>query len=271
MVEPLRILVTNDDGASSPGLWHLAAALRGPDRQVVVAAPLRDSSGFAAAVGDVAPGAVIDARATGWPAPWSAVDDPAWVVDGPPGRCVLAGVLGVFGARPDVVVSGINAGANTGRFLQLHSGTLGAALTAGNSGLRAMAVSLDTSPRPAEPGEERHWDVAARVAALLLAQLQAQPRRTVWNVNVPNVAWGDVRGIGEAQLGRSRQVMATRDAGDGRHEIHLVPSAGGGEAAAPGSTDRALLDDARVAITSVTPPGLSSVGDVVLDLGGRPT
>ncbi|MGB8861858.1 MAG: 5'/3'-nucleotidase SurE, partial [Ilumatobacteraceae bacterium] len=95
-----RVLVTNDDGVSSPGVWYLAAAIARLGCDVVVAAPRQDSSGFAAAVGDVVAGALIEA------APVSSDLAPGvlgWSVDGPPARCVLAGVLGAFGEVPDLV------------------------------------------------------------------------------------------------------------------------------------------------------------------------
>lgn len=265
MTSPLRVLVTNDDGAASAGVWHLAAALSGPGREVVVAIPHQDSSGFAAAVGDVAPGATIRTRSVEWPAGWKVDGVSAWMVEGPPGRCVLAAVLGVFGDRPDIVVSGVNAGANTGRFLQLHSGTLGAALTAANSGLRAMAVSLDTYVGGVQVADPE-WAVSARVAAGLVDQLLAQPGRTVWNVNVPNLPWSDLRGIQAARIGRSRTTFTVEPMGDGEFALGmaLLPVD-----AAPASSDglradRELLDDGFVSITSVTPPGLVAVGEIDL-------
>jgi 5'-nucleotidase len=265
--EPFRILVTNDDGTASPGLWHLAASLVGPGREIVVAAPQRDSSGFAAAVGDVAHGAAIEASPVEWPPEWPANDTPAWAVDGPPGRCVLGGVLGIFGPRPHLVVSGINAGANVGRFLQLHSGTLGAALTAANSGTRAMAVSLDTPHGPDAAEQPMHWQTAAQVAAALVDQLRARPRGTVWNVNVPNIERALVRGIAEGRPGRSRQALEARSAGEGRHELHLVPLATtiGDAPTSDERSDRDLLDAGMVSVTSVTAPGLLAVGEIELD------
>jgi len=259
----LRVLVTNDDGVSSPGLWHLAAAIARLGCDVVVAAPLADSSGFAAAVGDVVSGAVI---ATAPASSNLAPDIVGWSVDGPPGRCVLAGVLGVFGTAPDVVVSGINAGANTGRFLQLHSGTLGAALTAGNYGLRALAVSLDTTPGVEADDAGRQWGTAAEVAALLLPQLVERPARTVWNVNVPNVPLADVGGVAEAALGRSRQTLGASKVVDGRHVLGLVAAGDASVAGREGrpATDRELLDNGMVTVMGVTPPGVVPVGEVHL-------
>ncbi len=264
---PRRVLVTNDDGVTSPGLWHLAAAIARLGCEVAVAAPSSDSSGFAAAVGDIVTGAVIEtAPATSPLAP----ELEGWAVDGPPARCVLAGVLGVFGPPPDAVVSGINAGANTGRFLQLHSGTLGAALAASNSGLHAMAVSLDVAPGLMLDGEEQHWSTAAEVAARLLRQLVVRPARTVWNVNVPNLPLARLSGVAEARPGRSRQRLRASEVTDGRHVLDLVALGDGSTDRSDGAgesvTDRMLLDAGTVTVVGVSVPAVVPVGDPVLVL-----
>jgi 5'-nucleotidase len=137
----VRVLVTNDDGVASPGLHALARALVDVGCDVVVVAPDREMSGSAAAIGQVHVEAGVDAERIDLPR----LDGvPAYAVAGPPGLCVLTARLGGFGDPPDVVVSGINPGCNTGRAV-LHSGTVGAALTAANFGCRGLAVSIDVS------------------------------------------------------------------------------------------------------------------------------
>ena len=137
----MRVLVTNDDGVGSPGLHALARALVDDGHDVIVVAPDREMSGSAAAIGQVHLGEGIDAERVDLPR----LDGvPAYAVSGPPGLCVLTARLGGFGDPPDVVVSGINPGCNTGRAV-LHSGTVGAALTAANFGCRGLAVSIDVS------------------------------------------------------------------------------------------------------------------------------
>ncbi|HEX6236859.1 MAG TPA: 5'/3'-nucleotidase SurE [Acidimicrobiales bacterium] len=139
----MRVLVTNDDGVESPGLHELAQSLAACGHDLVVAAPDRDMSGSSAAIGQVHIDEHIDAE----PAELPGLDGvPAYAVDGPPGLCVFAARLGGFGPPPDLIVSGINPGANTGRAV-LHSGTVGAALTAASFGCRGIAVSLDVSAR----------------------------------------------------------------------------------------------------------------------------
>jgi 5'-nucleotidase len=135
----MKVLVTNDDGVGSAGLHALARALVAAGRDVVVVAPDRDMSGSGAAIGHIHADQHIDAERVELP---GLAGVPAYAVDGPPGLCVLAARLGGFGAVPDLVISGINPGCNTGRAV-LHSGTVGAALTAANFGSRGLAVSID--------------------------------------------------------------------------------------------------------------------------------
>jgi 5'-nucleotidase len=136
-----RVLVTNDDGVASPGLHALARALVDDGHEVIVVAPDREMSGSAAAIGQVHIDQGIDAERIELPG----LDGvPAYALAGPPGLCVLTARLGGFGDPPELVVSGINPGCNTGRAV-LHSGTVGAALTAANFGCRGLAVSIDVS------------------------------------------------------------------------------------------------------------------------------
>jgi 5'-nucleotidase len=133
------VLVTNDDGVESAGLHALVRALVDAGHDVLVVAPASDMSGSGAAIGSIHLDQHIDAEKVELP---GLAGVPAYAVDGPPGLCVLAARLGGFGDRPELVVSGINPGCNTGRAV-LHSGTVGAALTAANFGGRGLAVSID--------------------------------------------------------------------------------------------------------------------------------
>lgn len=185
----MRILVTNDDGIESEGIRVLARALAATGHDIVVVAPDRDHSGVGAAIGNLRPDtalAVQRVELDGAPAV------PAWALAGPPGLTVVAGVLGAFGPPPDLVVSGINAGLNTGRSV-LHSGTVGAALTAQNFGLSALAVSVEAT-------DPWHWDTAAATAVSVLDLLRQAPTRSVLNLNVPGRPAGEVRGVRWARL-----------------------------------------------------------------------
>ena len=180
----MRILVTNDDGVSAPGLAALTRALvrlgravraTDPAHEIIVVAPSSNYSGAGAAVGSVTDHTTIPyqrAYVEG------AEDVEAYGLDASPALSVIAGALGAVGPKPDLVLSGINHGVNVGRSV-LHSGTVGAALTASQLGISALAVSLRAGDEP-DP-----WESAADLAVALIPLLVAAPVRTVLNLNVP--------------------------------------------------------------------------------------
>jgi 5'-nucleotidase len=128
----------------------------------------------------------------------------AYTVAGPPGLAVLAAMLGAFGSPPDLVVSGVNAGMNTGHSV-IHSGTVGAALTARTLGAHGLAVSLAQS-------EPWHWDTAVEVARAAVDWVLAQSGpKVVLNLNVPGLPLKEVSGARWADLdefGHIRVAMA---------------------------------------------------------------
>ncbi len=207
----MRVLVTNDDGVHAPGLAGITRALAkwaedtgpGEERHVVVVAPLANYSGASAAVGTVYERTAVSYRAVAIP---GADGVQAYGVDASPALSVIIGCQGAFGPRPDVVVSGINLGVNVGRSV-LHSGTVGAALTAAQLGLRGLAVSL-RSGSPPEP-----WETAAHVAVALLPVVADAPPGTVLNLNVPSVPLERLRGVRRASISTSGLV---RSAGNAR-------------------------------------------------------
>jgi 5'-nucleotidase len=191
----MRVLVTNDDGVESPGILALAHALHEAGHDVFVVAPASDLSGAAASIGPLHRSEPIPVAPRKWP---ELPDVPVLAIERPPATAVYLACLGAFGARPDVVASGINPGANTGH-LVLHSGTVGAALTAAGLGVPALAVSVKWS----ESGY--HWETAARIAVPALDWAAAPedgpaegPR--VLNLNVPNRPLAEVLGVRDAQL-----------------------------------------------------------------------
>lgn len=180
--ESLRVLITNDDGYLAAGIRALASAVADLGHEVLVVAPLDDQSG------------VGTARA-GWvhrPIKTGRTEDGFIGIEGTPALAVTMATLGVFGEPPDVVLSGINHGYNFG--VILHSGTVGAALTAATQGLSGLAISIGREQEP------QYLETAARIGAGLLDWLVDQPRGTVLNVNVPDLPLAEVRGVRSARL-----------------------------------------------------------------------
>ena len=196
----MRILVTNDDGIDSIGLHVLARAMATLG-DVVVVAPDEEYSGYSAAFGPlhlIKP-EVHRARIDG-------VDE-VWSVTGPPALCVTFGRLGIFGDY-DLVVAGINPGANVGRSIY-HSGTVGACLTARNGGVSGVAVSqsVETFGVEGQGWEEmlatQEWESAATVAVAavegLIAAMPDEP--VVLNINVPGRKLEDIKGWRRTEVG----------------------------------------------------------------------
>lgn len=193
-----RALVTNDDGVDSEGLHRLALMARSAGLEVVVAAPAQEASGSSASLAAVQRGGRVMVERRELPALGSI---PAYAVSAAPAYITLVGVNGAFGEPPDIVLSGINQGPNTGRAI-LHSGTVGAALTALSHGRPALAVSMDI-------GSEWFWDTAISVAAPMFDQMIGDPYPAVCNVNVPNVRAGEVQGLRRAPLATFGAVQTT--------------------------------------------------------------
>jgi 5'-nucleotidase len=197
----MRILVTNDDGIDSVGLHELARAMTGFGH-VVIVAPDREFSGAGAAVGALHEFTAVVTRLDIEGVP------EAWTVNGPPALCTMYARVGLFGEPFDLVVSGINPGANVGRSVY-HSGTIGACLTARNGGLSGVAVSQAVTGWGVEGqgwGEviqHQKWHVAAEVArtfvAELVANLPAEP--VVVNLNVPNCDLDAIAGWERTDIG----------------------------------------------------------------------
>ncbi len=249
----MQILVTNDDGIDAPGIGPLARAVVAAGHDVVVAAPLDDRSGSSAALGRLHVDDTIvleDRRLDGL------AGTPCFGVEGPPALCVMAARLGGLGPLPDLVVSGINPGPNTGRSV-LHSGTVGAALTAANFGISGLAVSMGV-------GEVYRWETAAELAMGALAWLLEQPAKTVVNLNVPNCRLEDVRGVRWATLapfGTVRAALVGAQGGSGlqmelrEHDEQL-----------PDDSDTALVNAGYAAVTllrGITAAPASDVADAI--------
>ena len=227
----MRILLSNDDGCHAEGLRCLADALRA-NASVTVVAPDRNRSGTSHSLTLDAP---LRARH----------DAPDLVcVDGTPTDCVHLAITGLLDQEPDMVVSGINAGANLGDDV-LYSGTVAAAIEGRFLGYPAIAVSLVTET-------PRHYPTAARLACDLVQRLLTHPlpANTILNVNVPDVPWAELKGVEATRLGhRHRSEPVTKSSDPRGRPIYWVGPPGGEQDAGLG-TD---FDAVRRGFVSVTP------------------
>jgi 5'-nucleotidase len=227
-----RLLITNDDGIESPGLRALAHALA-EAHDVVVVTPAVDASGSGTSIGRFGSDGGVDLRR----ADFDGVA--AYALASPPGLAVTAAALGAFGGPPDLVVSGINAGINTGHSV-IHSGTVGAVLTARTFGSGGIAVSLDHS----DPWQ---WETAATIAVSATGWMLARAQsRFVLNVNVPALPLAEVAGIRWAELDRFGHFrVATADVERARLQFDVAGSMAGNDPA----SDTALCRRGYVTLT----------------------
>lgn len=191
----LRVLVTNDDGIDSPGIAALARCAVELGHETIIAAPRYEASGTGA--GLTASAGNRRAAVTRRVLP-DLPNVPAFAVEAHPGLISLIGCRGAFGGRPDLVLSGVNLGPNIGRAV-IHSGTVGAALTAHINGVTALAVSLAVG---LDPNETPHWSVVDAYVKDVLGFIEPG---TVLNLNVPNrpdpgpVHWASLTAYGRVQ------------------------------------------------------------------------
>jgi 5'/3'-nucleotidase len=263
----VRILITNDDGIDAPGLRVLARAVARAGHDLVVAAPLTEASGSSAAMTAVEQDGRIVVQRRELP---GAKNVPAYGVAASPAFIVLLALRDAFGPAPDVVLSGINRGANTGAAV-LHSGTVGATLTASHAGLHGLAVSLDVLTAAADPAdrgtpgnsddEHLHWGSAADLAVRLLPTLTHTPPGTVLNLNVPDLHPDGIRGLRRAHLARFGQVqISIAEAGEGYVRTAVQAA---DEELEPG-TDLAALAESYAVVTPIHAP--EEATDVRLNL-----
>jgi 5'-nucleotidase len=244
----VRIVVTNDDGIGSPGIWALARALDERGHDVCVVAPREDMSGVGAAIGRIRADQRIDTSPAMIP---GAELIRALSIAGPPGLAVMAACLGAFGARPELVVSGINAGSNTGHAC-LHSGTVGAALTAASFGVSALATS-------AAIGDPMQWQTACSLLDEPLQLLAGQASPTVLNLNVPALPPDRVPGLRWATLDRFGRVRVALGA---TSESWLQMEYQATDTALDPGCDTALLEQGYATITAI-----EGIAEVMLDNG----
>jgi 5'-nucleotidase len=188
----MRILLTNDDGIYARGLSALYEELS-KDADCLIVAPEIEQSAVGHAITLFRPLMVRNATKGG--------SFLGHAVYGTPADCVKIGIKELAGQTPDMVVSGINRGANCGNNV-IYSGTVSAATEASMMGVTAMAVSLDSHR------DEADFSYAARVAGKLVKLLRADASLAggAFNVNVPCLPEGEIRGIKVVHQGRGRTI-----------------------------------------------------------------
>lgn len=227
----MKILVSNDDGYLATGINVLADALERV-AEVTVVAPDRNRSAASSSLTLHTPLRVFR------------IAKNRYSVDGTPSDCVHLALTGFLDDEPDLVVSGINHGANLGDDV-IYSGTVAAALEGRFLGLPTIAVSL--------VGRQlQHFDTAARVAAELVAKLDRSELApdVVLNVNVPNRPFAELEGIRATRLGfRHKSEQIIKDTDPYGRAIYWVGPAGEGQDAGEGTDFHAVENGAA----SVTP------------------
>ena len=276
----MRILVTNDDGIDSVGLHILARRLK-HHGEIVVVAPDIEYSGASASLGALH---LIHPEVQRRDLPDI---DEAWALNGPPALCVMFARLGAFGPRFDLVVSGINPGANVGRAVY-HSGTVGAALTARNGGMNGVAVSqaVDGFGVEGQGWDEmlatQHFDTAAAVAdavvGALLADLPGTP--VVINLNVPNLPLEQIRGWRHTEVGSlppramAEAVLEPKHGHDGTFHVRM---SWGDAVPLPIESDGGAIERDEVSLTFLGrlvaehPPSAGSTAAALSCLLGAPS
>jgi len=227
----MNILLSNDDGFLAPGINRLREALVDVGN-VITVAPDQDCSGAS------------NSLTLRNPLRMTPQGENVYSVNGTPTDCVHLG-LGLYNQEPDIVIAGINAGANMGDDV-LYSGTVAAAMEGRFLGIPSLAVSLASR-------QHRHYGTAVRAVLHLLKQVKVYPDRSnmILNVNVPDVPWEQVRGFRVTRLGyrhRSEPVIRAHDP-RGREIFWIGPP---GDAADAGEgTDFHAVQEGYVSITPI--------------------
>ena len=227
----MNILISNDDGYQAPGIAALATALA-EIATIHVVAPDRDRSGASNSL-------TLDN-----PIRAKQGDNGFICVDGTPTDCVHLAITGLLDVEPDMVVAGINAGANLGDDV-LYSGTVAAAMEGRFLGFPAIAVSLATEGTA-------HYETAARVTVELVKRVRsgALPADTILNVNVPDVPWKKLQGMQATRLGhRHKSEPVIKEFDPRGRPVYWVGPAGTEQDAGPGTDFHAVRSD----FVSITP------------------
>ena len=226
----MKILLSNDDGYFSPGIECLARFLS-EVAEITVVAPERDRSGASNSL-------TLDR-----PLSFRRSANGFYYVNGTPTDCVHLAVTGVLDELPDMVVSGINHGANMGDDT-LYSGTVAAATEGFLLGVPSIAVSLCSK-------EGRHYETAGRVALEMVQMLREKnvAKPLLLNVNVPDVPYEELRGKVATRLGKRHKAEAVVSLVSPRNEKMYWIGAAGAAQDAGESTDFYAVSQNQVSVT----------------------
>ena len=228
----MHFLISNDDGITARGIEVLSRRMSELGK-VTIVAPDQDRSGASNSL-------TLDS-----PVRIREIDERMFRVTGTPTDCVHIALTGLLESDPDMVVSGINAGANLGDDV-IYSGTVAAAMEGRFLGFPAIAVSLVFNDKP------RYFETAAEAITLLVQRLREDPlpADTILNVNVPDLAWSEIGGFEVTRLGhRHRAEPTIRELDPRGRPMYWIGPAGAEQDAGPG-TD---FDAIRRGFISVTP------------------
>jgi 5'-nucleotidase len=226
----MRILLSNDDGYFAPGIAALAKALDGLG-EIVVVAPEQNRSGASNSLTLDRP-LLLKEAANGF-----------YFVNGTPTDCVHLAVTGMLDALPDIIVSGINLGANMGDDT-IYSGTVAAATEGYLLGIPSIAISLTSF-------EGKHFDTAGKVARELVERFIKNPvnHPVLLNVNVPDIPYSQLAGTEVTRLGRRHKAEPVVKMLSPRKEtVYWVGAAGAAADAGPG-TDFNATERGCVSVT----------------------
>lgn len=225
----MRILLSNDDGVHAPGLKALATALSAAGHDIFVIAPDRDRSGASNSL-------TLDR-----PLHPVKTSDGHLSINGTPTDCVHLGINRLCQPAPDIVIAGINAGANLGDDV-LYSGTVAAAMEGRFLERAPIAISLVG---------HQHFETAAQFIVQWLPKLAALslPARTVLNINIPDVAFAEIKGVSLTRLGHRHRSDNPVETKNPRGKTCYWISAAGQGADAGEGTDFHAIEQGLVSIT----------------------
>ena len=226
----MNILLSNDDGFIAPGLKALHQRLS-QQFEVMVVAPDRDRSGASNSLTLESPLRLTQR------------DKNYFSVNGTPTDCVHLALTGLYDNPPNLVISGINAGANLGDDV-IYSGTVAAAMEGRNLGLPAIAVSIASF-------QPQHFSTAVEAVVVLLRQLSDfnEKSDTILNINVPDIPWDEIKGFQATRLGKRHKAEPVVKSKDPRgNAIYWVGPPGKKQDAGKG-TDFYAVDQGYISVT----------------------